>query len=96
MNKKRFQKTNTGSKPKSFNSNNADRKVPAGADKGKQEHFRSKSKIKLLNMYNEKPNRKEMYKESAKPARVEPNRKWFGNVRTIGQKELETFRAEMN
>lgn len=41
-------------------------------------------------MYNDKPDmyffdvRKAMYKQSAKPARVEPNRKWFGNVRTIG------------
>jgi len=26
-------------------------------DKGKQEHFRSKSKIKLLNMYNDKPDK---------------------------------------
>ncbi|KAJ1656698.1 GTPase required for pre-60S ribosomal subunit nuclear export and maturation [Dispira simplex] len=27
--------------------------------------------------------------------RVEPNRKWFGNTRVIGQQALETFREEM-
>lgn len=37
-----------------------------------------------------------MYKQSTKPTRIEPNRKWFGNVRTISQKELESFRSEMN
>ncbi len=29
------------------------------------------------------------------PARINPDRKWFGNVRTIDQKSLETFRIEM-
>jgi nuclear GTP-binding protein len=29
-------------------------------------------------------------------ARVEPNRKWFGNTRTIGQNQLEKFREEIN
>lgn len=72
------------SKPKSMNSNNPDRVVPAGADKGKQDHYRSKATIKLLNMYNEKPDKAAMYKQAKKPARVAPNRKWFGNVRTIG------------
>jgi nuclear GTP-binding protein len=66
-----------------MNSNNPDRKVPAGADKGKQEFYRSKAKIKLLNMYNDKPDMEKMYKQSTKPTRIEPNRKWFGNVRTI-------------
>ena len=28
-------------------------------------------------------------------ARVDPNRKWFGNVRTIDQKSLEKLRIEM-
>jgi nuclear GTP-binding protein len=53
-------------------------------------------------MYNDKPDkfffnlRKAMWKQSDKPARIDPNRKWFGNVRTISQKDLETFRSEMN
>lgn len=36
-------------------------------------------------MYREKPNVKEMKKEPTDPrlGRIEPDRKWFGNVRTI-------------
>ncbi len=29
-------------------------------------------------------------------ARVEPNRRWFGNTRIIGQKELQHFREAMD
>ena len=46
-------------------------------------------------MYNEKPNFKEMYKQKTKPMRIEPDRKWFGNVRTIDQKAMEEFNAEV-
>lgn len=28
--------------------------------------------------------------------RVQPDRRWFGNTRVVGQKELDTFRDEMN
>jgi nuclear GTP-binding protein len=28
-------------------------------------------------------------------ARIEPDPKWFGNVRTIGQKDLEKLRVEL-
>lgn len=37
-----------------------------------------------------------MRKEPNKPARIQPDRKWFGNIRTIDQKTLEKFRAEIN
>ena len=30
-----------------------------------------------------------------KPARVAPDRRWFGNTRVVGAKELETFREEI-
>ena len=33
---------------------------------------------------------------SSKPARIEPDRKWFGNVRTINQKNLEKLRVELS
>ena len=33
--------------------------------------------------------------EPNQPARIEPDPKWFGNVRTIGQKDLEKLRVEM-
>lgn len=39
--------------------------------------------------------RKKIYKAPIKPARIQPDRKWFGNVRTIDQKNLEKFRVEM-
>lgn len=29
-------------------------------------------------------------------ARVEPNRRWFGNTRVIGQRDLDTFRTAMS
>lgn len=45
-------------------------------------------------MYNEKPNLQEMRKQKLKPVRIEPDRKWFGNVRTIDQKTMERFNAE--
>jgi len=44
---------------------------------------RSKSKAKLLMMYKEKPDFSKMKIQSTKPARIAPDRKWFGNVRTI-------------
>jgi hypothetical protein len=33
--------------------------------------------------------------EAGEVARIAPNRKWFGNTRTIAQKDLEKFRDEM-
>lgn len=29
------------------------------------------------------------------PARVEPDRKWFGNIRTIDQKDLDKYKTEL-
>lgn len=34
-------------------------------------------------------------KEIEGPARIAPNRKWFGNTRTITPEKLDTFREEM-
>jgi len=67
---------------------------------------RSRQTIKRLEMYNEKLHRDKAGNviggafASSKPAagevaRVQPNRKWFGNTRTVGQKELDKFREEM-
>jgi len=72
-------------------STNPARKV----NKESEGFYRTKSKIKILNMYNEKANLKTMYVEPQKPVRIEPNRKWFGNVRTVDQKQLEKFRVEV-
>jgi nuclear GTP-binding protein len=36
-----------------------------------------------------------MWERAKGPARIDPNRKWFGNVRTIDQEKLEKFRTEL-
>jgi len=46
-------------------------------------------------MYNEKPDKDKMYKIPVEAARVQQDRRWFGNVRTIDQKSLEKLRIEM-
>jgi nuclear GTP-binding protein len=72
-------------------STNPNRTAP-GKDNGM--FFRSKSTIKRLNMYNEKPDLKKMEQRPLTPARIEPKPTWFGNVRTIDQKSLEKLRVE--
>ena len=63
-------------------------------EQGKESIYRTKSKIKLLNLYDSKPS-KDRFKRPEQPARIEPDRKWFGNVRTIDPKKLEQMRKEM-
>ena len=41
-------------------------------EKGKESFYRTKSKIKLLNLYNSTPN-KDGFKRPDKPSRIEPN-----------------------
>ena len=60
---------------------------------GKNSFYRTKAKINLLNLYNSKPN-KDRFKVPNKPVRIEPDRRWFGNVRTIDQKKLEQMNKE--
>lgn len=72
------------------------------------QNMRSKATIDRLNMYkNQKPVRNRSGKIiKAAPyqgwntpgtqARVEPNRKWFGNTRVITQSALQSFQDEMN
>ncbi len=38
---------------------------------------------------------KTFYKEPNTMSKIAPDRKWFGNVRTIDQKSLEKFRIDM-
>ena len=63
-------------------------------EQGKESFYRTKSKIKLLNLYKSKPS-EDRFKVPEHPARIEPNRIWFGNVRTIDPKKLEQMRKEM-
>ena len=78
-------------KHKSNSSNNPNRVI-----KGKKPHsYRDKPTIKLLNQYNEKPDDELRRKRPDQAAKVEPDRRWFGNTRTITQSELELFRKEV-
>jgi len=85
---------NPGKIQKSNSSSNPDRVAP-GKTTGKQQFFRSKSDIKLLKLKSEKPDLKEMHKQTYKTQKIRPDRKWFGNVRTIDQKSIEKFRVEL-
>lgn len=79
------------SKHTSASSNNPNRVI-----KGKKPHsYREKSKIKLLNLYNDKPDESQRHERPKEAAKIEPDRRWFGNTRTISQSELETFRKEV-
>jgi len=84
----------------SFNHSGIDKKSHAPTnpnrpvEQGKESFYRSKSKIKLLNMYNSKPS-KDRFKRPEHPARIEANPKIFGNTRTIDPKKLEQMRKEV-
>ena len=73
-------------------SSNPNRVVPGGA---KKTHFRSKSTIKRLNMYGDKPDIAKMKEKPLEPKRIQPDRRWFGNTRVITQSKLQTFREEI-
>jgi len=36
-----------------------------------------------------------MHERPTEPARIEPNRKWFGNVRTLDARQVERMRSEL-
>lgn len=80
---------------KSGASTNPYRPDPSGGKKGSQ--FRTKATIKRLNMYTEKPNIEKMKKLPTDPTagRIAPDRKWFGNIRTLDQKELDKYRQSL-
>jgi nuclear GTP-binding protein len=75
------------------------------ADKNKT-HLRDNSTIKRLAMYKQKAIRNKDGEFITGPLmsrtpderikRVQPDRRWFGNTRTVGQQELSEFRTEMN
>lgn len=57
--------------------------------------MRTKSKIKLLNLYREKPDFAKMKEQKIGAAKIHPDRKWFGNIRTIDQKDLDKYKADL-
>lgn len=81
----------TKNKHTSASSNNPDRVI-----KGKKPHsYREKSTIKLLNLYSEKPDDELRRARPSEAAKIDPDRRWFGNTRTIAQSELDSFRNEV-
>jgi len=83
-------------------------KADARADKSKSGEKRGikrdRSTQKRLQMYKQRPIRnkagKTIYQayqshDTSHQARIEPNRKWFGPVRTVTQTEINTFREEL-
>ena len=76
-------------------STNPNRPDPAGGKAGSQ--FRTRATINRLNMYRAKPDIKKMKERPTDPTagRVQPDRKWFGNVRTADQKELDRYRRAL-
>ena len=68
---------------KSAASTNPNRPDPAGGKKGSQ--FRTKSTINRINMYKAKPDmaKMKMKPTNADAGRIHPDRRWFGNVRTV-------------
>lgn len=77
----------------------------------KNSNMRDRSTINRMHMYREgkakydrngkviggylRSSTKTANKEIEGPARIAPNRKWFGNTRTITPEKLDTFREEM-
>lgn len=81
-----FKAKQSGKKGSAFShskaSTNPYRPDPSGGKKGSQ--FRDRATINRLNMYKQKPNMEKMRERPTDPTagRIEPDRKWFGNVRT--------------
>ncbi len=80
---------------------NKNRPVEAG-----QTHLRSKDTIKRLEMYKDRAVRDKDGRlihgdlmsriPDAKVKRIAPDRKWFGNTRTVGQEDMSQFREKMS
>lgn len=82
-------------KHKSASSSNPYRPDPSGGKPGSR--FRTRATINRLNMYTAKPDFEKMKKAPTDPAagRIQPDRRWFGNVRTVDQKELDKYRKSL-
>jgi nuclear GTP-binding protein len=92
MIKARFDKKRNGkTKSKSGNSSNPDRKINAGSEG----FYRTKAKINILNMYSDKPDWDKMSKRPVGPAKIQGDRKYFGNVRTLDSRQIEKMRADL-
>ncbi|KXZ54741.1 hypothetical protein GPECTOR_4g810 [Gonium pectorale] len=65
--------------------------------------MRDAATVRRLKMYKQRPIRdkkgkllyQELQSKDLPTTRIQPDRRWFGNTRVIGQKQLEQFRTEM-
>eukprot|EP00884_Botryococcus_braunii_P017149 jgi/Botrbrau1/4117/Bobra.152_3s0063.2 len=65
--------------------------------------LRDAATVRRLRMYKTRPKRdkkgkvihEELQSKDLPNTRIQPDRRWFGNTRVIGQKQLEQFREEM-
>ena len=80
-------RSNPGRSNASTNPNRKIADMPGGSN------LRTNATTRLLNMYRAKPDLKKMHEQKEGPARIEPDRKWFGNIRTVDPKDLDKYRA---
>lgn len=86
-----------GNPKHSLDERRRDGKLPGGAG------ARSSATVRRLQMYKTRPTRDSKGKVLHNPlqsralpqTRIQPDRRWFGNTRVVGQRELERFREEM-
>ncbi|KAL3138740.1 Nuclear/nucleolar GTPase 2 [Trebouxia sp. C0010 RCD-2024] len=94
-------KTVDSRKPKHSNDSSRPSKTPVG--KGGKEH-RDASTVRRLNMYKTRAKRdkkgkvihEDFQSKDLPNSRIQPDRRWFGNTRVVGQKQLDQFREEMS
>lgn len=73
------------------------------ANKSSKNGMRDAATVRRLEMYNSRARRdkngriisQDLQSKELPTTRIQPDRRWFGNTRVIGQKQLETFRTEM-
>ncbi|GFR50420.1 hypothetical protein Agub_g12637 [Astrephomene gubernaculifera] len=66
--------------------------------------MRDAATVRRLKMYKQRPVRdkkgrllyQELQSKELPTTRIQPDRRWFGNTRVIGQKQLDQFRTEMS
>mmetsp|Transcript_247 Transcript_247/g.562 ORF Transcript_247/g.562 Transcript_247/m.562 type:complete len:763 (-) Transcript_247:204-2492(-) len=85
-----------------FTNSNSSAKVGRTAPNGEKRvkekgvHYRTESTIKRLNMYKKKVDKHKMKEQPTGPARIQPDRRWFGNTRVITQEKMQAFRETMS
>uniref|UniRef100_A0A0A8XTY5 Nucleolar GTP-binding protein 2 N-terminal domain-containing protein n=1 Tax=Arundo donax TaxID=35708 RepID=A0A0A8XTY5_ARUDO len=100
--KKKERGVNVSGKPRhSLDVNRANDKKGAGGGAGGGS--RSAATVRRLKMYKMRPLRdsggkvlkNDLQSKELPNTRIEPDRRWFGNTRVVGQKELGLFREEL-